>query len=213
MASLNKVFLVGNLTRDPEFRQFSDDNGVSRFGMAMNRRFSTRGGEEREEVCFVDVEVFGRQAFACSQYLRKGAPALVEGRLHLDQWDDSQTGQRRSRLLVRAERVQFLGGPSRDTSFQEPGAQYGNAPRAQGAPPPRPNPGYGAAPQPRQAPPAPAYGAGTSAPPPGPRPAAPAPAAAPRPVPPQPPGAAMPPFDDSGFAPAGNDNTEDDIPF
>ena len=125
MADLNKVFLIGNLTRDPEMRQVSDRASVTKLGLATNRRFTTRSGEERDETCFVDIEVWGRQAEACNQYLRKGAPAFVEGRLTLDQWED-QNGQRRSKLYVRADRVQFLGSPSRDSGFQEQGgAPYG----------------------------------------------------------------------------------------
>ncbi|MFW5802308.1 MAG: single-stranded DNA-binding protein [Verrucomicrobiota bacterium] len=127
MADLNKVFLIGNLTRDPEMRQINDRSSVTKMGLAINRRFTTRSGEDREETTFVDVEVWGRQAEACNQYLRKGAPAFVEGRLTLDQWED-QNGQRRSRLYVTGERVQFLGSPSRGAGFQEQGGnQYGGA--------------------------------------------------------------------------------------
>lgn len=127
MADLNKVFLIGNLTRDPEMRQINDRSSVTKMGLAINRRFTTRGGEDREETTFVDVEVWGRQAEACNQYLRKGAPAFVEGRLTLDQWED-QNGQRRSRLYVTGERIQFLGSPSRGAGFQEQGGnQYGGA--------------------------------------------------------------------------------------
>lgn len=125
MADLNKVFLIGNLTRDPEMRQVNDRSSVTKMGLAINRRFTTRNGEDREETCFVEVEVWGRQAETCNQYLRKGAPACVEGRLTLDQWED-QNGQRRSRLYVTGERVQFLGSPSRGADFQQgQGNQYG----------------------------------------------------------------------------------------
>jgi len=119
MSSLNKVFLMGNLTRDPEMRSFAGGGHVCAIGLAVNRRFHTSQGEDREEVCFVDVDVFGRQAENVATYLRKGSPVLIEGRLRLDQWDDRQTGQKRSRLKVTAESVQFIGAPNRGGS--EPG--------------------------------------------------------------------------------------------
>jgi single-strand DNA-binding protein len=86
---------------------------VCSFGLAVNHRYATASGAAREETCFVDLDVWGQQALSCSTYLRKGAPALVEGRLRLDQWDDRETGKRRSRLCVQAERVQFVGPPLR----------------------------------------------------------------------------------------------------
>ena len=112
MASLNKVFLVGNLTRDPELRRTPGGAAVCNFGLAVNRRYTTARGEDREEVCFVDVEAWGKWAEACKNYLAKGAPVLIEGRLRYDQWEDRETGQKRSRLSVTAERGQFLGAPS-----------------------------------------------------------------------------------------------------
>lgn len=131
MASFNKVLLMGNVTRDPEVRFTTGGMAVCVVGMAMNRRFTTAQGQDREEVCFVDVEVFGKQAESCGQYLRKGAPVFVEGSLRFDQWDDKATGKKRSKLVVRAERVQFLGAPR---SFGEDGgapaeAEAGGAPR------------------------------------------------------------------------------------
>jgi len=116
MASLNKVFLLGNLTRNPELRYTPGGAAVCNFGIAVNRRFSTAQGEDREETCFVEIEVWGRQAQLCQQYLTKGAPALVEGRLRYDSWEDRETGRRRSRLLVRADRVQFLSAPARSSA-------------------------------------------------------------------------------------------------
>ncbi len=106
--SLNKVILMGNLTRDPELRQVGENNSVCNLGLAMNRRFTTSSGEDREETCFVDVETWGRVAENCNRYLSKGRPVLVEGRLRQDRWEDKETGAARSRLLVRAENVQFL---------------------------------------------------------------------------------------------------------
>ena len=120
MASLNKVILVGNLTRDPDLRRTPGGASVCNFGMAMNRSYTTAGGEEREEVCFVDVEAWGSWADACSNYLRKGSPVLVEGRLRYDQWEDRETGRKRSKLLVTVERGQFLGQPARGGDFDGP---------------------------------------------------------------------------------------------
>jgi len=110
MASFNKVILMGNLTRDPELRYTPKGTPIAKVGLAVNRVWRTEAGEQREEVTFVDVDIFGRTAENVGQYMRKGRPLLVEGRLKLDQWDDKNTGQKRSRLGVVAESVQFLGG-------------------------------------------------------------------------------------------------------
>ena len=111
MASFNKVILVGNLTRDPELRYTPSGKAIAKIGMAVNRAWTSESGEKKEEVTFVDVDVFGRTAENVSQYMRKGSSMLVEGRLRLDQWDDKQTGQKRSKLGVVGEIVQFLGSP------------------------------------------------------------------------------------------------------
>jgi single-strand DNA-binding protein len=107
MASLNKVLLLGNLTRQPELRYTSGGMAVCEFGLAMNRRFSVNS-QDREEVCFVDIVVWGKQAENCGKYLEKGAQIMLEGRLQLDQWQDKDTGAKRSKLRVVAETVQFL---------------------------------------------------------------------------------------------------------
>ncbi|NLF19299.1 MAG: single-stranded DNA-binding protein [Lentisphaerae bacterium] len=112
MAALNKVILLGHLTRDPELRRTPQGTSVCVLGLAVNRRLTTASGESREETCFVDIDVWGRQAESCAQYLRKGSAALVDGSLRLDQWDDRETGKRRSRLKVMADRVQFIGPPA-----------------------------------------------------------------------------------------------------
>jgi single-strand DNA-binding protein len=112
MPTLNKVILLGNLTRDPELRHTPQGTAVCALGLAVNRRFTTAAGEGRDETCFVDVDVWGRQAQSCASYLRKGSPALVDGRLRMDQWDDRETGKRRTRLRVCADRVQFVGPPT-----------------------------------------------------------------------------------------------------
>jgi len=111
MASFNKVVLVGNLTRDPELRYTPKGTAVAKIGLAVNRVWTSETGEKKEEVTFVDIDMFGRTAENVAQYMRKGSPLLVEGRLRLDQWDDKQTGQKRSKLGVVAETVQFLGSP------------------------------------------------------------------------------------------------------
>ena len=112
MASFNKVILVGNLTRDPELRYTPKGTAIAKIGLAVNRTWRNEAGETKEEVTFVDVDIFGRTAENVGQYMRKGRPILIEGRLRLDQWDDKQTGQKRSRLGVVAETVQFLGSPA-----------------------------------------------------------------------------------------------------
>ena len=112
MASFNKVILVGNLTRDPELRYTPKGTAIAKIGVAVNRVWTNEAGEKKEEVTFVDVDVFGRTAENVGQYMRKGRPILIEGRLRLDQWDDKQTGQKKSKLGVVAETVQFLGSPS-----------------------------------------------------------------------------------------------------
>ncbi len=108
MASLNKVLLMGNLTRDPEVRYLPSGMAVAELGLAVNESYKNKEGAEVEQTCFVDVVVWARQAETCGEYLRKGAPVLVEGRLQLDQWK-SKEGENRSKLRVRADRVQFLG--------------------------------------------------------------------------------------------------------
>jgi single-strand DNA-binding protein len=107
MANLNKVFLMGNLTRDPELRYTPSGIAVVNFGMAVNRRFTDANGEKKEDVCFVRITVFGKQAETCNQYLSKGNPVFVEGRLQYRSWESE--GQKRNSLDVVAERVQFLG--------------------------------------------------------------------------------------------------------
>ena len=108
MASFNRVILVGNLTRDPELRYTPKGTAVAQLGVAVNRQWKTDTGEAKEEVTFVDVEAFGRQAEVIGQYLKKGRPILIEGRLKYDTWEDKQTNQKRSKLKVVLESFQFL---------------------------------------------------------------------------------------------------------
>ena len=107
MASLNKVILLGNLTRDPELRYAPNGTAVARFGLAVNTQRAGQGEDRKEEVCFVDIVAFGRQAETASEYLSKGRPALVEGRLQWRSWE-GQDGQKRSKHEVIAERIQFM---------------------------------------------------------------------------------------------------------
>jgi single-strand DNA-binding protein len=108
MAGVNKVILIGNLTREPDYRQMPSGSAVTDFGMAMNRRFTNSRGEQQEDTCFVDIAAFGRTADVIRNYCHKGDPLFVEGRLRFDQWDDKASGAKRSRLTVVAESVELL---------------------------------------------------------------------------------------------------------
>ncbi len=147
MASFNKVILVGNLTRDPELRYTPKGTAIAKIGLAVNRVWTNEAGEKKEEVTFVDVDVFGRTAENVGQYMRKGRPILIEGRLRLDQWDDKQTGQKKSKLGVVAETVQFLGSPGGGEGGGGGGAPAARparpAPAAPSAPPSEPMEGDG----------------------------------------------------------------------
>jgi len=136
MASFNKVILVGNLTRDPELRYTPKGTAIAKIGVAVNRVWTNEAGEKKEEVTFVDVDVFGRTAENVGQYMRKGRPILIEGRLRLDQWDDKQTGQKKSRLGVVAETVQFLGSAPGGAPA---GGEGGAAPARPARPAPTPS--------------------------------------------------------------------------
>ena len=109
-ASYNKVFLLGNLTRDPEVRYTPKGSAVTDLGIAVNRQYTLDTGEKREEVTFVDVTFWGRTAEVAGEYLKKGRSVFIEGRLQLDTWDDKQSGQKRSKLKVIGEMMQMLGG-------------------------------------------------------------------------------------------------------
>jgi single-strand DNA-binding protein len=111
MASFNKVILLGNLTRDPEVRYTPKGTAVTDLGLAVNRTYTADNGEKREEVTFVDVTFWGRTAEVAGEYLKKGRPVFVEGRLQLDSWDDKTSGQKRTKLKVIGENMQMLGAP------------------------------------------------------------------------------------------------------
>ncbi len=128
MSNFNRVFLMGRLTRDPELRYTPQGLAVSDLGLAVNREFSVQGGEKRKDTVFVDVTVWRKHAELCCQYLKKGSPIFIEGRLALDTWE-GQDGQKRSKLRVIADNFQFIGG-SRTSGGDAPPAdpQSGEAP-------------------------------------------------------------------------------------
>jgi single-strand DNA-binding protein len=138
MASFNKVILLGNLTRDPEVRYTPKGTAVTELGMAVNRVYTAENGEKREETTFVDVTLWGRTAEIAGEYLKKGRPVFIEGRLQLDTWDDKTSGQKRSKLKVVGEGLQLIG--SRPGGGGGGGDEEGgsSAPRSsRPAPPPK----------------------------------------------------------------------------
>jgi len=108
MANVNKIILIGNLTRDPELKYTPKGSAVADIGLAVNRYYNTESGERREETTFVDVTLWGKTAELAGEYLKKGRPVYIEGRLQMDTWEDKQTGQKRSKLKVVGENMQFL---------------------------------------------------------------------------------------------------------
>jgi single-strand DNA-binding protein len=152
MRGFNKVILMGNLTRDPTLKFLPSQMAVAEFGLAMNRKWRTPQGEEREEVCFVDCAAFGKTGEVINQYCTKGKQLFIEGRLKFDQWEDKQGGGKRSKLSVVVENFQFLG----DAGGGRGGAQGGGGPSYDdidtgggggGSPPPGRPMNRGAAPQ------------------------------------------------------------------
>jgi single-strand DNA-binding protein len=140
MASFNKVILLGNLTRDPEVRYTPKGTAVAELGMAVNRVYTAENGEKREETTFVDVTLWGRTAEIAGEYLKKGRPVFIEGRLQLDSWEDKQSGQKRSKLKVVGEGLQLLGSRPGGSGSTGGGDEEGSsAPRSssKSAPPPK----------------------------------------------------------------------------
>lgn len=135
MASFNRVILVGNLTRDPEVKYTTGGTAVAEIGMAVSRQwFDQKSNEKKEETTFVDVTLWGRQAEVAGEYLSKGRPVLIEGRLQLDTWEDKQSGQKRSKLRVVGEQMQMLGSRG-DGGGGPGGGGGGGGGRAQGGAP------------------------------------------------------------------------------
>jgi single-strand DNA-binding protein len=144
MANFNKVILAGNLTRDPELRYTPKGTAVARITLAVNRVYTSgEGGEKKEEVSFVDVDIWGRQAEVIAQYMKKGRPLLVEGRLKQDTWEDKNTKQKQSKLKVVLESFSFIdsnrgdGGGAVEAPHSRPAAGSAPAPEAGGAEPPQ----------------------------------------------------------------------------
>jgi single-strand DNA-binding protein len=130
MASYNKVILMGNLTRDPQLKYLPSQTAVAEFGIAMNRKFRTATGEDREEVTFVDCAAFGKTGELINQYFQKGKPIFIEGRIKYDSWEDKQGGGKRSKISVVIENFQFVGG-------RDGGAPGGGGPPSEGGEAPR----------------------------------------------------------------------------
>ncbi|NNE90592.1 MAG: single-stranded DNA-binding protein [Verrucomicrobiales bacterium] len=149
MASLNKVMLIGNLTRDPEVRYTPKGTAVTDIGVACNRSYTTDTGERREDVTFIDVTLWGRSAELVGQYMKKGRPIYIEGRLQMDSWEDKNTGQKRSKLKVVGENFQFLGGRE-DGGGGGGGGQYQQPPQDQNSQQASPPPQQQQAPPPQQ---------------------------------------------------------------
>ena len=138
MANFNKVYLMGNLTRDPEMRVTPKGTAICQFGLAISRSWKDERGQTREETAFVDIEAWGKQGEVISKYCTKGRPLFVEGRLKFDQWEDKTSGQKRSKLKVVLENFQFIGG-------RGDGAPGSGGPAAAGGE--SPEPGDGPAPK------------------------------------------------------------------
>src|SRR3954453_15888057 len=136
MASFNKVILLGNLTRDPEIRYTPKGSAGCDLGIAVNRQYTLENGERREEVTYVDVVLWARLAEIAAEYLKKGRPVFIEGRLQLDTWDDKQSGQKRSKLRVIGENMQMLGSP-RTGGAAAPDSGDDDRPARATTPPPR----------------------------------------------------------------------------
>ncbi|MBE7466714.1 MAG: single-stranded DNA-binding protein [Planctomycetes bacterium] len=185
MPVVNLVVIAGNLTRDPELKYLQNGTAVCDLSLALSRKYRDAQGEVKEEVSFIDVTAFGKTAELASQYLAKGRPVLFEGSLKQERWDDKETGQKRSKLKVVAQRMQFLGGPKdQDGEQKQPPANTNRGAAPQGA-----------APQNR----------GQGAPPRG-RPSSPPPQGGTRPAPSRP---VAPPSQDEDMGPP----PDDDIPF
>jgi single-strand DNA-binding protein len=131
MASFNRVILMGNLTRDPELRYTPKGTAIARIGLAVNRKWKSETGEMKEEVTFVDVDAFGKTAETIAQYLKKGRPILLEGRLRYETWEDKQTNQKKSKLGVVLESFSFVDSNRGDSGGEAPRPRANPQPAAQ----------------------------------------------------------------------------------
>jgi single-strand DNA-binding protein len=151
MPALNKVLLMGNLTRDPELRVTPKGTPICQFALAINRQFKMESGESREEVIYVDIEAWGKQGETIAKYCTKGRPLYVEGRLRLDQWEDKNTKEKRSRMKVVLEQFQFLGdGRGGGSGGGAPAAEPSGAPSPERYSPPPRQSGSGGKPAPSE---------------------------------------------------------------
>ena len=137
MASLNKVMLIGNLTRDPEVRYTPKGSAVCDMAIAVNRRYLTESGERQEEVTYLDIVLWGKQAELAGQFLAKGRSVFIEGRLQMDSWEDKATGQKRSKIKIVAENMQFLDSKGGAPTGGGGGGNYGGDEEGYSAPPPQ----------------------------------------------------------------------------
>jgi single-strand DNA-binding protein len=135
MANFNKVYLMGNLTRDPEMRVTPKGTAICQFGLAISRSWKDESGQTREETAFVDIEAWGKQGEVIAKYCGKGRPLFVEGRLKFDQWEDKTSGQKRSKLKVVLENFQFIGGRGDGAPGGGPGAGEPSEPASGENPP------------------------------------------------------------------------------
>jgi single-strand DNA-binding protein len=117
-ASLNKALLIGNLTRDPDLKYTASGAAVANFGLAINRRYTNSDGERVEDPCFVEIVAWNRLAEVCGEYLSRGRPVFIEGRLQMDSWE-TEDGQKRTKLRVVAQNIQFLGGGAKSGGGEE----------------------------------------------------------------------------------------------
>lgn len=129
MSSFNKVILLGRLTRDPELRVTPNGNNICKLSIAVSRKYKLADGSMKEEVTFIDVDAFGRQAEVITKFFSKGKPIFIEGRLKLDQWE-TQAGEKRSKLSVVLENFQFIGGKEDASEFSEPSNYESSSPPA-----------------------------------------------------------------------------------
>jgi single-strand DNA-binding protein len=146
MANLNKVMLIGNLTRDPELRVTPKGTAICQFSLAVNRKFRDEAGADREEVTYVDIEAWGKSGENIAKYCTKGRPLFVEGRLRLDQWEDKTTKEKRSRMKVVCDNFQFLGSGRAEGGASGPGGAEGGEQPRYNSPAPRPGAARPAAP-------------------------------------------------------------------
>jgi single-strand DNA-binding protein len=143
MANVNKVILIGNLTRDPQLKYLPSQMAVTEFALAINHKYKTAAGEQRDEVCFIECTAFGKTGETINQYCQKGRQLYVEGRLKFDTWEGKNGGGKRSRHTVVVDNFQFLGSrdgaPGGDAGGDQSGAESGGGYQPRAAAPPRPN--------------------------------------------------------------------------